>query len=142
MLFCLASDSYLEHIQDIQRGKIDACPSPIEPVAYFVGLYILLGGRILLQAGVEFLSSGFSEYSRDHWNWFDIAKALLLLATRIVMQSGHTLDNHLIVVSDNDFEDIRVLMALMGFFLFFSLIVFLRKTFLPFSNSVTGMVGK
>jgi hypothetical protein len=138
VLFCLVSDKYLKDIRDFQGREI--LPSQIGSGASFVGLYVLVG-YFLLQEGIKILASGFWEYAMDRWNLFDVAKLVLLLASTIMMESGQTLDDPTNDDLDlNDFSDIRALMAITGGVLFLSCILFLRNTFLPFANFVTGTV--
>jgi hypothetical protein len=95
---------------------------------------------LLLQEGIKILASGFWEYATDRWNLLDVAKVVLLLVSTIMMESGRTLDDPTHDQDLNDFSDIRALMAITGGALFLSLILFLRNTFLPFANFVTGTV--
>lgn len=139
IVFMLVSENYLEDIRDFQGGEIE--DSQIGNGAYFHSLYALVG-YFFLQAIYEIRSIGLGEYAMDLWNLFDIAKSVLLLVSTIMMQSGKTLDDPSNNFDENlnDFSDIRSLMTFTGGVLFLSFILFLRNTFLSFSNFVTGTV--
>jgi hypothetical protein len=139
VVFILVSDSYLEDIRDFQGGEIEN--SQIGNGNHFLVLYILVG-YFLLQESYKIRSIGFWEYATDLWSVFDIAKSLLLLVSTLMMDSGRTLDDPSESLDENlnDFLDIRTLMTFTGGVLFLSLILFLRNTFLSFSNFVTGTV--
>jgi hypothetical protein len=138
-LFCFNSNLYLEDIRDFQGGEIFASQIGHEGDKRFtLGLYILLGhfsGRQF----VEMVSTGMLWGDCfDWWTVFELSKLVLLGITVGLMESGRTLDDSTPGPDKNDFQDIRACMVVMSGLLFLSFILFLRNTFLPFSNFVKG----
>jgi hypothetical protein len=130
-VFVLASDLYLEGIRAFQGGEIEDSQIGDETDRYFPFLYALLV-FLFLEEIYKIWSIGFWEYAMDLWNLFDIVKSVLLLVSTISMKTGTTLED--------DVRYIRALMTFTGGVLFLSLVLFLRNTFLSFSNFVTGTV--
>jgi hypothetical protein len=135
-VFMFVSDSYLKDIRLFQGKEIEL--TDIGDGAYYNFLYALVV-YFFLEESHKIWSIGFWESAMDLWNLFDIFKSVLLLVSTITMQNGVTLD-YFTDEDFNDFSDIRTLMTFTGGVLFLSLILFLRNTFLSFSNFVTGTV--
>ncbi len=140
-LFCYNSNLYLEDIRDFQGWEIEASAIGDQGAKkYALGLVILAGyfaGRIF----VEMMSTGlFWGYLFDWWTLLKLSKLVIIGVTVGLMEGGIALDDRTPGPHQNDFRDVRALMVATSGLQFLSFILFLRNTFLPFSNFVTGIL--
>jgi len=110
---------------------------PVHIVGYILyGLSGLGFGMELLQMRLR----GFLGYLSDFWNYFDMFKLCLVVASTSVMLYLEVAEGEDVPIWQNT-ENIRYLLMVTGATVIIAVVVFLRATFLPFAEFVGGMLN-